>query len=284
MRVNSAPLFVRRIYGAVVPSRMRSALHWYGLSRRARSKPFPFIVAAPQFQRTLNCCVAYNKYGAYCVPVSGLQRPAALSVLAGEVWEAPTIELMTAQAQAGDIIHAGTFFGDFLPALAAACASSNNKIWAFEPNPESYQCAVITLLLNQISNVELINAGLGERQDSGQLVTSQRGRTLGGASYLLQDLNDCQRSTDSPTIQVRIISIDDVIPGDRLVSAIQLDIEGYEERALTGAMRTIRKNRPLLILETLPTKEWLTENLYPLGYQIAESFMENTVIRPQRLE
>ncbi len=240
------------------------------------------MVAAPQSQRTLNCCVGYNKYGGYCVPVAAIHRPVALSVLAGRVWEAETLDLMVAHCGTGDIVHAGAFFGDFLPALAAASARVGRKIWAFEPSPESYRCAAVTLLLNQIDNVELINAGLGDRQSSGQLVVSNRRQPLGGGAYILQGPSNPKDNRAGRTTPVRIVAIDDIVPEDRPVSVIQLDVEGYEERALAGGIRTIRRNRPLLILETLPAERWMTENLLPLGYRVAEPIPGNSVLRADR--
>lgn len=225
---------VWRLYGGIVPVRMRQALWRVRLNRWTRSKLFPFMVAAPQSQRTLNCCVGYNKYGGYCVPVAAIHRPVALSVLAGRVWEAETLDLMVAHCGTGDIVHAGAFFGDFLPALAAASARVGRKIWAFEPSPESYRCAAVTLLLNQIDNVELINAGLGDRQSSGQLVVSNRRQPLGGGAYILQGPSNPKDNRAGRTTPVRIVAIDDIVPEDRPVSVIQLDVEGYEERALAG--------------------------------------------------
>lgn len=274
--------FARRLYGAVVPVGTRTALWQLRLRRWARRKLLPFTVAAPQSRRTLHCCVAYNKFGAYCIPVSALHRPVALSVFAGEVWEAETIDLMVAHCATGDVVHAGAFFGDFLPALAAASAPAGRKIWSFEPNPESYRCAAVTLLLNQIGNVELIDAGLGERTDTGHLVTSERGQSLAGEAYIRQSPSNSEDSSPTGTMPVRIVTIDGVVPEDRSVSVIHLDVEGYEERALTGGMRTIRRNRPLLILEILPTEWWMAENLLPLGYRIAESIPGNIVLRADR--
>jgi FkbM family methyltransferase len=271
--------FVKRVYGAVVPVRARSALGLFRLRRRVRGKLLPFVVMSPQSQHTLHCCIAYNKHGAYCIPVSALRHEVALSVFAGRVWEAETIGLMAAHCASGDIVHAGAFFGDFLPALAAASAPAGRKIWAFEPNPESYRCAAVTLLLNQISNVELINAGLGEKTNSGYLVTSERGQSLAGGAHIQQRAGNSERSSPVGTAPVRIVTIDGVVPENRSVSVIHLDVEGYEEQALTGAMETIQRNRPLLILETLPTDRWMSEHLLPLGYRVAEEVPGNIVVR-----
>jgi hypothetical protein len=84
----------------------------------------------------LKCVIAYNAMGAYCLPTASIHRPAAQRVMAGEVWEPKTIELVCRNLGAGDAIHAGTYFGDFLPAFSRACAPGA-VVWAFEPNTET---------------------------------------------------------------------------------------------------------------------------------------------------
>ena len=63
--------------------------------------------------RLLQCCIAYNKYGGYCVLLSSRHRPAAKKILAGEVWEADTIEFVKSNCGDGDLVHAGTLLGRF---------------------------------------------------------------------------------------------------------------------------------------------------------------------------
>src|SRR5882672_2138462 len=102
--------------------------------------------------RVLQCRVSYNKYGGYCVPSSSVHRPAAQKILSGDVWEPDTIEFMVNHVGDGDIVHAGAYFGDFIPALSQACKPSA-KLWTFEPNPENYRCALITIEINGLRNV-----------------------------------------------------------------------------------------------------------------------------------
>jgi hypothetical protein len=61
--------------------------------------------------------IARNYHGQYCVPLASRHSPAARMVLAGDIREAATIDVLRAAAP-GDIVHAGAYFGDFLPALA----------------------------------------------------------------------------------------------------------------------------------------------------------------------
>lgn len=225
----------------------------------------------------LKCTVAYNRYGGYCVPLSALHRPSVKTVRAGEVYEPDTVAFMTAHADQGDIVHAGTFFGDFLPALASGLGP-DSVVWAYEPNPESWRCARITLELNDIHNVRLVNAGLGSDKGVGAVeITDDDGLPLGGGSRI------SDRDPDNDQVRsVDIVSIDDTVPNNRDVGILQLDVEGHEHEALIGALGTIRRCRPLLILEVTLGDElveglWFRDNILSLGYAFVDRVHGNHV-------
>jgi hypothetical protein len=75
------------------------------------------------------------------------------------------------------------------------------------------------------------------------------------------------------------LAIDDAVPRDRHVSLIQLDVEGFEDQALLGAMATIERCRPVIVVETLPAPHWMAEHLAPLGYAVERTIDVNTVLR-----
>lgn len=224
----------------------------------------------------LQCCIAYNRHGAYCVPLSSRHRPAAQAILAGRVWEPDTIALVRDRAAAGNVVHAGTYFGDFLPALSAACGSGH-KVYAFEPNPENFRCAQVTNLLNGSSNVELTHAALGSR--NGRLpfrVVDERGAALGGESRVIDEAD-----SDQDCVMVEIVALDDVLPVEDTIAVMQFDVEGSEQSALQGALKTILRCRPVLVLENLPGDAWLAENVFSLGYRPVGHVHENTVLEVQ---
>jgi FkbM family methyltransferase len=261
---------------AIVPGRIQAAV-WDAIHLKVRGRPFPFLVDGAPAEGTLNCCVAYNRYGGYCVPLSGMNRPAVRYVLAGEVWEEATIEFLSSRCPGGDIVHAGTYFGDFLPALSRMLADGS-QVWAFEPNRESYRCARITIGINRLDNVHIEHAAVGERADTRDLVTGERGSALGGASHIAPDNGAAGRPPMLRTEATQIKAIDEIVPETRTVSIIQLDVEGYEQRALSGALRTVRRCRPLLVLESLPEKDWMAQNLEPLGYRQEAIVADNFVL------
>ena len=82
---------------------------------------------------SVECILCQNDFGSYCVPKSSQHRPAPQKVLRGQVWENDTIEFMRNHAYNRDIIHAGMFFGDFLPGLASALAPGRMIYNAMQP-------------------------------------------------------------------------------------------------------------------------------------------------------
>lgn len=224
--------------------------------------------------RPPNFIFATNKHGDYCIPAEAAHRPAAQCVLNGAVWENDTIEFILTHCGEGDILHAGAFFGDALPALSKAIRGT---VWAFEPNPQSFRAAQITALMNDLKNVKLMNCALGVRQEQRKLVVRDfSGRSLGGLSQIVDD-RFAKRGDE--TIDIATIAIDTIVPRTSAVSILPLDLEGFEEFALLGATEIINRCRPLLILETVPSPNSDAEHsLKALGYRIRRTFDANTLL------
>lgn len=216
---------------------------------------------------------ASNEYGQYSVPEGLDHRPAVRLVKSGEVYEPNTIRFMRDHAGAGDIIHAGTFFGDFLPGLSAAMAGGA-QIWAFEPNPNSYAHAQETIALNGLENVTLTNAALSNTDGHIRFQTRDaQGNPLGGHSRYVEQ--------DGPGVEtLPAIRLDSAVPADRQISILQLDVEGHERAALEGAMDIIARCRPILILEEFRYKRWIKAKLGHLGYELKQKLHANRVFAP----
>jgi FkbM family methyltransferase len=113
-----------------------------------------------------------------------------------------------------------------------------NVVLAFEPDPRNFECAEINCFEQR--NVKLIHAALGPSTGSVELALSPQSD---GESYVV-DGNAKAEGPTSTVIQVSIDALD-----LEHIDAIFLDCEGYELRILEGAMRTLGKFKPTLILE-----------------------------------
>lgn len=212
-----------------------------------------------------------NRYGRYCVPDGLERRPAVRAVRQGRVYEPHTIAFMRAHAGEGDVIHAGTFFGDFLPGVSAALAS-DAILWAFEPNPGSHACATETIALNSLGNVRLTHAALSDRDGAILFRThNEKGAPLGGLSHFTEKPGD-------GVTEVPATSLDKVIPPDRNITILQLDVEGHEQHVLSGAGEIISRCKPIVILEYGdPLGEWISQRFPDLGYRRQGRLHGNTV-------
>lgn len=209
---------------------------------------------------TGNTTPARNKYGLYCVPAGLEDRPASRAVLSGKAYEPDTLRFMRAHAGAGDVIHAGAFFGDFIPALSTALAPGAH-LWAFEPNPGNFACAQDTVALNRLANVTLTNAALSDTDTKLLFRTCDAdGKSLGGLSHFV----DAPGNGIEP---VPAIMLDYMVPLARPVTILQLDVEGHEKQALRGAYHLIHRWKPILILEYFRIPQWITRTFRGLGYE-----------------
>lgn len=196
--------------------------------------------------RRLPHVIADNRLGLYCIPRESLHRPCALTVLRGMVWEAATLAAIEKLYSGGDIVTAGTYFGDFLPFYGRLAAAQGARVLAFEPNPVNFLCAGVTRGLNQLTNCTLTEAGLGATRSRLQIKThDDNGHPLGGGSRVVAGT---QGTPNARFAEIAIETIDQAASGAR-VGLIQLDIEGHELAALEGGLATIARDRPLLVLE-----------------------------------
>ena len=232
-------------------------------ARRRFWRSTPKLTSHPEVPSVL---IAYNEFGAYCIPRSSIHRAICQTVLSGRVWEKEIIAFMASNSKGGDIIHAGAYFGDFLPPLSKSLDGAQ-KIWAFEPLAESHRCAEVTIALNGLPNVELVQAALGSSPGLLRFTTHDAsGRSLGGES---------RADPLSGTETVSRIRLDDVIPSDRRVSILQLDVEGSEAEAISGARQIIERDRPIVILESVPS-DFAANH----GYAFVRELDDNSIFQP----
>jgi len=180
-----------------------------------------------------------NKYGRYAVPQNSSWRIAAKTILAGEVYEPDTIKYIIDNCADGSIIHAGTYFGDFLPALSTYCKKT---VFGFEPNSENYKCAIMTCDLNNCKNIILKHKALGDCRKKVKLKVKHNNQSLGGLSKIVE-------TAEIDTEEVVQITINDAVPDTCPISILHLDLEGYELKAICGATNLIKKWKPIIIIE-----------------------------------
>ncbi|MEH6467098.1 MAG: FkbM family methyltransferase [Porticoccus sp.] len=172
----------------------------------------------------------------YYVPKYASHRPAVKNLLNGTLYEPDTHDFVRdfCKSFEGSIVHAGTFFGDMIPNFSKYVTGT---VYAFEPVFENYILAKLCVNNNNLSNVILMNSALSDRLDNLYINTSESdGRHAGGASTISDEGTICT------AIKIDSLNVEDLV-------LIQLDVEGHELTALTGAQETIQKFRPVIAIE-----------------------------------
>ena len=134
-----------------------------------------------------------------------------------------------------------------------------NTVYAFEPDPSNFSC----LKLNcQDSKYKIYNVALGESIGKANLRFPKKKFRNAGIWQVVLD-NDGA---------VDVITIDSL--NLEKCDLIHLDVESFEPFVLKGAINTIKKFRPVIILECGHGHEILLD----LNYKIAEKLTSDWVL------
>ena len=173
----------------------------------------------------------------YFVPKHALRRPASQAIISGNFYEPKTHELVKhiTEKEEGEIIHAGTFFGDMLPSFAQACGDEN--LYCFEPVLENYVLARICVSKNNLQNVILFNAALSDTASNLRIQTGNSDGTQKGGASQLSEVGEIVPS----------VAIDQF--NFKNLTCIQLYVEGLELTAFSAAKATISEHQPLGLVE-----------------------------------
>lgn len=139
-----------------------------------------------------------------------------------------------------------------------------DSVYAFEIQPDVYNCLKENLKTKNIFNVQAFNLGIGDAEKN-------------------VDLNFEQRKTFSTHVkpnsegQHKIVSLDSY--NLDTVDFIKIDAEGYEPLIALGAIQTIKKTKPPILFERKQhperygyKRDSIIEILKPYGYRLLKEF------------
>lgn len=177
---------------------------------------------------------------------TAVQRALRRSGLAA--YEPPTIAtfltLAELQAPGFNFFDVGSNIGLY----ATLCASLFDpaKVVAFEPTPETARVARKISRVNQLG-IQLEELALGRQAGTAELYLSAKSDA---SNSLVEGFKE-----NVGTVQVEVKRLDDYVSESRTVpSIIKIDAETFEPEILAGAVRTLAKHQPYIIVEVLHRK------------------------------
>jgi FkbM family methyltransferase len=180
---------------------------------------------------------------------SYLARAGQVVRLDPSAFEPEITYLIRSMVRPGDsVIDVGANVGFHTVAFAKVCG----HVYAFEPVAEMAERASINCALNGLDNVTLFRFALGEKTGEMEMNVNVSGGGMEGTSSFLKTVHINRAQEHYQPRKVSVRRLDDVLaeakPAGR-VSFIKIDTEGFEPMVLRGAMETIRKHRPAMIVE-----------------------------------
>lgn len=130
------------------------------------------------------------------------------------------------------------------------------RVYSFEPFPVNYD--LLSKNTQQFADIIIYNYGLSNRTEK-LLFNAKSGDNLGSARQSMTGGTYCYfRTLDGLKFKEKI-------------GLIKIDVEGMETRVLQGAIKTLKKFRPIILLECFNLIHGINEYgqiLFPIGYRL----------------
>ena len=125
------------------------------------------------------------------------------------------------------------------------------KVYAFEPVKQTFEILERNIRKNNKNNVILNNFGIGDENSTiegfwypTEKLSGQYGPNY-GAMRIKKEENFINTFLNQPT---KIFRLESVI--EEKIDFMKIDVEGYEQKVITGAINLIKKYKPIIILES----------------------------------
>ncbi len=129
--------------------------------------------------------------------------------------------------------------------LAASLVGELGAVYAFEPGRDNVKLLCANKKLNRFGHLTIIPAAADMR--AGVLSFSNS-----FSNGFVSEVRDADLSQLLSSDLVPALRVDDIVPRERKVDLIKVDTEGYEFKALAGAIEIVRNHRPLIVTEFSP--------------------------------
>jgi len=119
------------------------------------------------------------------------------------------------------------------------------KVISFEPSPTTFSFLRKNVAAAELSNVSLMNIGLGKENGSFELTFAADNRSGGFVS------NKVQASAGHSVEKIKIAQGDAFLSEHPVetIGLIKIDVEGFEKDVIEGLRTTISRQKPIVVLE-----------------------------------
>ena len=128
-----------------------------------------------------------------------------------------------------------------LTLIMAKQVNTTGKVIAFEPGPPIFQRLKFNIELNPATNEIISCKCIGISNKNGKLYWNEDMNNRGNGSLL-----------GNSGVPVAVVTLDDILRHEsRLIDFIKIDVEGMELEVIQGAIKILKKYKPVIYFETL---------------------------------
>jgi FkbM family methyltransferase len=261
-------------FGAFAPTRAQAAI--IALAHRSRLKRGAF---RPMLSRLVNLLRA----GPVDVPYQGASfrfyhqaSATERGALFNPDYNLEELDFLRAHAPRGGVfVDVGANVGTYAMALARQ-VGAGGKVIAIEPHPVTHARLAFNRAASGFTQVELVAAAAGP--SDGELLIETDGDNL-GASHIVSG-EPTGHAIRVPSLRLQRILGD---AGVDHVDALKIDVEGFEDRVLTGFFRDAPPSLwpRAVVIEHLSRNEWLDDCIADMrarGYAETGRTRSNTLL------
>jgi FkbM family methyltransferase len=160
--------------------------------------------------------------------------------------------------------------------FALRAADRARAVYAFEPASETFEILVRNIERNRLGHVVPLRLGLADADIEASLYLYS---SSGSNSLYRRTIPDDEPVSLVGEETIRVRPLDTVVAERKLLppDVVKIDAEGSEPKVLAGAVETLRKHKPVLLVEhnsllaedAAYTLDDVVELLEPLGYDLA---------------
>jgi FkbM family methyltransferase len=183
--------------------------------------------------------------------------------------------LRTRTRVGGVFVDVGANVGTYAMVLARHVGATG-KVIAIEPHPVTHARLAFNRAASGFTQVTLVAAAAGS--SDGELMIETDGGNLGASHIVSGERSDI--AIKVPSLRLQRILDDAKVPH---VDALKIDVEGYEDRVLTGFFREAPQSLwpRAVVIEHLSRNEWLDDciaDMIARGYAETGKTRSNTLL------
>jgi len=215
----------------------------------------------------------YSRYYTIFSPI-GVNSFVARAAIQGRIWEKSIVELFKTFVENGDtVLDVGAYIGSHAIALSQLVGGTGS-VFLFEPNNDIYKCLVETEIINNIDNWIIYNKAAYNSQTLLQFSTNNDGESF------IKNVRPSKKPLRL-NYSVDSLTIDSLHLNE--CKFIKIDTEGSEWYVIAGAIDTIERCRPHVIIESFKSSKnqsRLIEFCHRFNYDMKYLTASNYYLRP----